>query len=52
MSDSELQVEITYSDKVCPHLTVQPDLQWVRRPSGDRGIEDALVAGLRVSVEL
>jgi|CXWL01.1.fsa_nt_gi porin len=52
MSDSELQVEITYSDKVCPHLTVQPDLQWVRRPSGDRGIEDAFVAGLRVSVEL
>lgn len=52
MADSELQVEITYSDKICAHVIVQPDLQWVRRPGGDRAIEDALVAGLRVSVEL
>ena len=52
METSELQVEITYSDRLCPNLTIQPDLQWVRRPSGDRAIKDALVAGLRVSVEL
>jgi porin len=52
MERSELQVEITYSDRLCPHVTIQPDLQWVRSPSGDRAIKDALVAGLRVSVEL
>lgn len=52
MDDSELQFEITYSDKLLPFLSVQPDLQWVRNPGGDRSIDDALVAGLRVSVEL
>jgi porin len=52
METSELQVEITYSDRLCRHVTIQPDLQWVRRPGGDRAIKDALVAGLRVSVEL
>lgn len=52
MANSEIQVEATYSDKLLPFLTIQPDLQWVRRPGGDRGIEDEVVAGLRVSVEL
>ena len=52
MDDSELQVEITYSDKVLPFLTVQPDLQWVRRPGGDRSVDDAVVAAVRFSVEL
>jgi len=52
MGRSELQIEITYADKISPHVTVQPDLQWIRRPSGDRSIEEALMAGLRVSVEL
>lgn len=52
MASSEIQIEATYSDKPLPFLTIQPDLQWVRRPGGDRGIEDEIVAGLRVSVEL
>ncbi len=52
MANAETQIEITYSDKLLPFLTLQPDLQWVRRPGGDRGIEDELVAGVRVSVEL
>lgn len=52
MANAELQVEITYSDRLCPHVTIQPDLQWIRRPAGDRSIDDAIVAGLRLSVEL
>jgi porin len=52
MDDSEVQFEITYSDTLTPWLAIQPDLQWVRNPGGDRSIDDALVAGLRVSVEL
>ncbi len=52
MANAEAQIEVTYSDKLTPYLTLQPDLQWIRRPGGDRGIEDALVVGLRVSVEL
>lgn len=52
MADAEFQVEVTYSDQIWPNVTVQPDLQWIRRPGGDRSVNDALVAGLRVSIEL
>lgn len=52
MDDNELQFEITYSDKIGSHLTIQPDLQWVRNPGGDRSIDDTIVAGVRFSVEL
>lgn len=52
MDESELQFEVTYSDQVLPFLTVQPDLQWVRRPGGDRSVDDAVVAAVRFSVEL
>lgn len=52
MDESELQVEITYSDRILPRVTVQPDLQWIRNPGGDRSVADAIVAGLRFSVEL
>lgn len=52
MTDGELQVELTYSDTLAEGIIVQPDLQWIRRPGGDRSIPDALVAGLRVTFEL
>lgn len=52
MSEAETQFEVTYSDRLSRHVTIQPDLQYVRRPSGDRGIDDAVVAGVRISVEL
>jgi len=51
MLPSEVQVELTYSDKI-GWLTVQPDLQWVHNPGGDRGIDDAWVGALRFAVEL
>lgn len=52
MSNSELQVEATYSDRLLPSLTIQPDLQWVRCPSGDRSADDVFVAGVRISIDL
>ncbi len=52
MSDGEFQVEVTYSDEILPHVTLQPDVQWIQRPGGDRAVEDALVVGLRVGVSL
>jgi porin len=52
MSDAEFQVEVTYSDEIFPRVTLQPDVQWIRRPGGDRAVEDALVVGLRVGVSL
>ena len=52
MANAETQIEITYADKLADCITIQPDLQWVRRRGGDRSVEDEVVAGLRVSVEL
>ncbi len=52
MGESEVQVEITYSDALAPFLRLQPDLQWIRNPGGDRSVDDAIIAALRVSVEL
>jgi porin len=46
---TEMAFEVTYSDKLGP-VTVQPDLQYIIRPSGDRDIDNALVATLRLSV--
>lgn len=51
MDDDELQLEATYSDRVLPFLSIQPDLQWTHRPGGDRSVEDALVAAIRVSID-
>lgn len=52
VSAAETQFELTYSDALCPRLTIQPDLQYIVRPGGERDIDDALVAGLRVIVSL
>lgn len=52
LARSEFQVEVTYADKIAPNVTLQPDVQWVRNPGGDRSVDDALILGLRVSVEL
>jgi porin len=49
---SETDVELTYADKIGERVTLQPDLQWIHRPSGNRDVEDALVVGLRLTVEL
>lgn len=43
-------VELTYSDQVLPFLTLQPDVQYVRRPGGLRDTDDAVVLGLRAIV--
>lgn len=47
---AESAIELTYADKLGPHLTLQPDLQYIHRPSGDPAIKDALVLGLRAAV--
>jgi len=47
---SETVFEFTYSDRIAPHLSLQPDLQWIHNPSGDHGLKDALVLGLRTTI--
>jgi porin len=48
---SETQVELTYSDLLFGVLTVQPDIQYVFNPGGDRDAPDAVVVGLRLGIE-
>lgn len=43
----ETGFEITYQDRVAPFLAVQPDLQYIRNPSADPRVDDAVVVGLR-----
>lgn len=44
---SEMAVEVSYRAPIAPWLTLQPNLHYIRRPSADRTIADALVMGLR-----
>ncbi len=46
---AETAFELTYSDSVTPWLTVQPDLQVVINPAGERGRGAVFVAGLRTT---
>lgn len=50
LGGSEGMIELTYSDRVLPFLTLQPDVQYVRRPGGLRDADDAVVLGLRAIV--
>ncbi|WP_249778357.1 carbohydrate porin [Phenylobacterium glaciei] len=49
---SESTIELTYADKVAPRLTLQPSVQYVIHPGGDRDADPALVLALRVSIDL
>jgi porin len=51
-SRDETGLEITYSDKIFPHVTVQPDLQLVRHPGGLQDARTAVVVGLRIKIDL
>ncbi|MBB5716047.1 porin [Sphingomonas aerophila] len=49
---AESALEITYSDRLSSHVTIQPDLQLVLDADGDRGREPVVVAGLRAKIEI
>lgn len=49
---SETVFELTYRAIILPCLSIQPDLQYVRNPSTDSTLKDAVVAGVRVEVAL
>lgn len=49
-STSEIAVEATYRTQLAPWLAVQPHAQYIRRPSADPTIPDALVLGIRTEV--
>jgi porin len=47
---AETVVELAWSDQLTDKVRIQPDLQYVRRPGGDRGLKDAVIAGVRIQV--
>jgi porin len=49
---TETDVELTYTDRIAPHLMIQPDLQWVVSPSGDASLRNAVVIGVRFRLTL
>lgn len=49
--DYEVVAELTYQCEVRPGWTVQPDLQWIAHPGGSKERRNALVIGLRTSIE-
>lgn len=48
MASAESGLELTYADTVGP-FTIQPDLQWIHHPGGERDREPILIAGVRLT---
>lgn len=44
---SEVAIEATYRAPITPWLSLQPSVHYIRNPSADPGVADALVLGLR-----
>lgn len=49
---AETAFELTYRAQLKDWFSVQPDVQYVRRPSGNPAIPSALVMGVRLSINL
>ena len=47
----ERLLELTYSDRLLKHVTLQPDVQYVLHPAGSGALPDALILGLRLQVD-
>ncbi len=48
----ERVVEMYYKAQITPWLNISPDLQVVSNPGGDEGSDDAVVAGVRVQLDI
>lgn len=47
---SEVAIEATYRTQLAPWLTVQPNIHYVRNPSADPTVADAIILGLRAEM--
>jgi porin len=50
LGNSESRFEITYSDQIVDHFTVQPDLQYIGHPGGDPTVPGAFVGMIRFTL--
>lgn len=51
-SDAEVAFEATYRAPVASWLSLQPSVHYIRRPSADPAIRDAIVVGLRAEASV
>jgi porin len=49
-SAAEIALEATWRTQLSPWLAVQPHAQYIRRPSADPSVADALVLGIRTEI--
>ena len=49
---AESGFEITYSDRLTDRISIQPDLQVIFDPGGDRSADPVVVAGMRLTIDL
>lgn len=47
---NETVAELTYADQLTPWLALQPDVQWIHQPGGDRDARDAVVGIVRLTL--
>jgi porin len=47
---AETIFELTYADVIHDRLRLQPDVQYVRRPGGERGAQDVVILALRTEL--
>ena len=52
LGSAETAIELTYAVQINEHLAIQPDLQYIIHPGGDRTLDDALVIGVRLAAQL
>jgi porin len=50
LGNSESRVELTYSDTIFDHFTIQPDLQYIDHPGGDPTVPGAFVGMVRLTL--
>jgi porin len=48
--DYEMVLEWTYAVAIAPWLTLQPDMQYIIKPSGTSNTANALVGGLQIAI--
>ncbi len=51
LGHSEIGAEVTYSDRLAPWLTIQPDIQYVWLPSRTAGSGNATILTLRLRID-
>ena len=49
---NETVFELTYSAPINEHITIQPDIQYIKNPGTDSSLDDALVIGIRFELSL